>query len=92
MLKKLILALVIVNIGFLALYNSVFDLTGQFLFIIVAFLTFVFTLFFLFRHKKTITFSLWEVLLILVLAALPLFSYYRFITFMNVCILLSGVI
>ncbi len=92
MLKKLILALVIINIGFLALYNSVFDLTGQFLFIIVAFLAFVFALFFLFRHKKTITFSLWEVLLILVLAVLPLFSYYRFITFMNVCILLSGVI
>ncbi len=92
MLRKFIKIFVGADLAFLAIFNSVFQIAWQFLFIMVAFVILVLFLVALSSEKEVLSVSFEELFLALSLIVLSLFSYYKFISFVETCILISGII
>ncbi len=91
-LKKFIIIFSALIVILLSVSSSVFELDQKILFATLSFILFVFVFIYLFRTKTKLEFTLSETLLIVTLFILPIFSYYKFVTFTEVCIIFSGVI
>ncbi len=90
MVKKIILLLLMLLLFAMSVYNSVFDLAGEFLFVLLVFALFAVFVGYSIKSQTVIHVRISETLLLLVLMLLPIFSYYRFITVVDAYILASG--
>ena len=92
MLKKIILSLLVLDVLFVAIFNSAFEESHAYIFIVVAFIS---LLLFLFLRKDDLGSIKLDYALVVIAVFLPvstLFSFYKYITLLNGYIILSALI
>jgi putative inorganic carbon (HCO3(-)) transporter len=92
MIKKIILFLIMIDIFFVSIFNSAFEETHAYIFIIISFIA---LLLFLFIKKSDINRLKFDYSLMALVMFLPIsifFSFYKYISLLNVYIVLSAII
>ncbi len=88
-MKKLLIALMLLDVSFVAVFNSAFEETHAYIFIVVSFAAFIL---FLFSIKDSLKFDYSIIILVLFLPVSIIFSFYTYASMLDTYILLSAII